>query len=122
MTLYKVLLRPIATYASETWTLTLADERALDLFEGNILRGIFGAVQDKGQWRRRYNFEIYKLYDEPELVKYININRLKWAEHVMRMNNDRITKRMFNAGPEGKSGTGLGDSVDHDVRILVERS
>jgi hypothetical protein len=94
----------------------LADERALDLFEGNTLSGIFGAVQDKGQWRRRYNFEIYKLYDEPELVKYININRLKWAEHVMRMNNDRITK----AGLEGKSGTGLGDSVVHDVRILGE--
>jgi hypothetical protein len=122
MTLYKVLLRPIATYASETWTLTLADERALGLFEGKILRGIFGAVQDKGQWRRRYNFEIYKLYDEPDLVKYININRLKWAEHVMRMNKNRITKIMFDTRPEGKRGTGLGDSVDHDDMILVERN
>jgi hypothetical protein len=88
---------------------------------------IFGVVWDKGQWRRRYNFELYKLYDEPDLVKYIKVNRLKWAGYVMRMDNNRITKRMFNTRPEGKRGTGRpklrwGDSVDHDVRILGERN
>jgi hypothetical protein len=51
------------------------------------------------------------------LVKYIKINILKWAAHVMRMDNNRITKRMFNTRPEGKRGTGRlklrwGDSVD----------
>jgi hypothetical protein len=40
-------------------------------------------VGDKGQWRRRYNFELYKLHVEPDLVKYIKINRLKWAGHDM---------------------------------------
>jgi hypothetical protein len=66
-------------------------------------------VRDKGQWRRRNNFElyiiyiiIYKLYDKPDLVKYIRINRLKGAGHVIRMDNNRITKRMFNTRPEGK--------------------
>jgi hypothetical protein len=44
MTVYKVLVRPVATCASETWTLTKADERALGLFERKILRSIFGAV------------------------------------------------------------------------------
>jgi hypothetical protein len=43
----------------------------------------FGAVHDKKQWRRRYIFELYKLYDEPNLVTYIKIIRLKWAGHVM---------------------------------------
>jgi hypothetical protein len=56
MTLYKVVARPVSTYASETWTLTKADERALGLFERKVLRSILGAVQDKGQWRRIYNF------------------------------------------------------------------
>jgi hypothetical protein len=59
-----------------TWTLTKADERALGLFERKILGSLFGAVRDEGQWRRRYNFELYKLYDEPDLVKYIQINIL----------------------------------------------
>jgi hypothetical protein len=101
--------------------LTLADERTLGPFERKILRNIFGAVQDKGQWRRRYNFELYKLHDEPDLVKYIKINRLKLAEHFMRMDNNRITKSMFNTRPEGKRGTGRpkmrwGNSVDRDIR------
>jgi hypothetical protein len=64
-------------------------------------------VCDKGQWRRIYNFELYKLYVEPDLVKYIKINRQKWAGHVMRMhNNNNITKRIFNTRPEGKRRTG----------------
>jgi hypothetical protein len=46
MTLYKV--RPVTTYASEIWTLTKADGRALGLFERKILRS-FGAVRDKEQ-------------------------------------------------------------------------
>jgi hypothetical protein len=75
MTLYKVLVRPVATHASETWTLTKADERALELFERKFLRSTFGAVRDKGQWRRRYNFELYKLYDDPDLVKCIKIKK-----------------------------------------------
>jgi hypothetical protein len=59
-----VLLRP--------GHLTKADERALGLVERKILRRIFGAVQNKGQWRRRYSFELYKLYDELDSVKYID--------------------------------------------------
>jgi hypothetical protein len=106
MTLYNVLVRPVATYAFKTWTITKVDERALRLFEIKILRSVFGAVRDKGQWRRRYNFEWYKIYDEPDSVKYIQINRLKWDVHVMRMDNNRVTKRTFNTRPEGKGGAG----------------
>jgi hypothetical protein len=29
------------------------------------------------------------------LAKYIKINRLKWAGHVIRMDNNQATKRMF---------------------------
>jgi hypothetical protein len=39
-------------------------------------------VQDRGQERRGWNFEVYKLYNRPDLAKYININTLKWAGHV----------------------------------------
>jgi hypothetical protein len=48
MTLYKILLRPVATCASETWTLTNADERALGPFERKILRSVSGADRIKG--------------------------------------------------------------------------
>jgi hypothetical protein len=83
--------------------------------------------QENGQWRRRYNFELYKLYDEPDLTKYIKINRLHWAGHVMRMSDERITRRVFIARPEGKRGIGRPkmrwrDSVDQDAEALGERN
>jgi hypothetical protein len=40
--------------------------------------------------------------NEPDLVKCIKSNSLKWAGQVMGMDNNRITKRMFNTRPEGK--------------------
>jgi hypothetical protein len=117
----------VVTYGSETWILTKAYERSLGIFERKILRCIFGAVQENGQWRRRYNFELYKFYDEPDLTKYIRINRLHWAGHVTRMSDDRITERVFIARPEGKRGIGRPkmrwrDSVDQDAEAVGERN
>jgi hypothetical protein len=54
--MYKVLTRPVLTYASETWTLSKTNERQLSLFERKVPRCIFGAKQKNGTWRRRYNY------------------------------------------------------------------
>jgi hypothetical protein len=89
--LYTILtMRPVLTYASQTWTLSKTDERLLSVFERGILRCIFGAVQENRVWRKRYNHELYKLFNEPDIVKYIKINRLGWAGYVIRMDNSRI--------------------------------
>jgi hypothetical protein len=58
--MYKTLVRPVLTYASETWVQSKADESSLGLFERTVLRCICGAVQDKGTWGKRYNHELYK--------------------------------------------------------------
>ncbi|GFU16138.1 uncharacterized protein TNCV_2048391 [Trichonephila clavipes] len=55
-------------YASETWTLNLETIRALKTFERKALRTIFGPVKDQGCWRTRYNFELYRLYKEPQVI------------------------------------------------------
>jgi hypothetical protein len=73
--MYTVLVRPVLTYASETWTLSKTDERLLSVFERRILRCVFGAMQKNGVWRKRYNHELYELFNEPDIVKYIEINR-----------------------------------------------
>ena len=44
--MYKVLIRPVLTYASETWTVSEANERRLSLFERKALRYIVGAKQE----------------------------------------------------------------------------
>jgi hypothetical protein len=77
--MYKVPVRPVLTYAL---SLSKTDERLLSLFERRILRCIFGTVQENGVWRKRYNHELYDLFNERDIVKYIKINRLSWAGRV----------------------------------------
>jgi hypothetical protein len=66
-----------------------------------ILRCIFGAVQGNGVWRNRYSHELYELFNESDIVKYIKINRLGWEGHVVRMDNNRTVKTVFNTKPIG---------------------
>jgi hypothetical protein len=53
-------------------------------------------VQDNGVWRKRYSHELYELFNEPDIVRYIKIKRLGWAEHIIRMDNNRTVKKVFN--------------------------
>ena len=53
--MYKVLISPVLSYASETWTVSEANERRLSLFERKVLPCIFGAKREKEIWRKRYN-------------------------------------------------------------------
>ena len=88
-----LVIRPVLTHASETWTLSNTNERQLSLFEKKELRCIFGAKQGKGIWRKRYNYELYEKLNEPNIVNYIKVKRLAWAGHLVRMNNDRTIKK-----------------------------
>jgi hypothetical protein len=44
------------------------NEQRLSLFERKVLRCIFGANQQNGTWRRRYNYELYETFKEPTIV------------------------------------------------------
>jgi hypothetical protein len=48
--MYKALIRPVLTYASETWAVSKINEWRLSLFERKALRCIFGAKQENGKW------------------------------------------------------------------------
>jgi hypothetical protein len=91
--MYQVLIRPLLTYASETWTLSEINERRLSLFERKLLRCIFGAKQENGTWRKRYNYELYGTGNDPKIVNDTKVKRLAWAGHLVLMNNDRTLKK-----------------------------
>jgi hypothetical protein len=121
--MYKVFIRPVLTYASETWTLSKTNERWLSLFERKVLQCIFGAKQENETWRKRYNHELYEVFNEPNIVNYIIAKRLAWAGHLVHMNNDRTPKKIFNTKPDGARSNGRPklrweDGVDQNMRIL----
>jgi hypothetical protein len=80
-------------------------------------------VQGNGVWRKRYGRELYELFNEPDIVKYIKINALGWAGRVMCMDNNRTVKKVFSTKPAGMRKTGrpkLRSEVDviHDIKTL----
>jgi len=53
--IYRTLVRPVVTYGSESWTLTMEEERALAVFKRKILLKIYGPVKENKLWRIRRN-------------------------------------------------------------------
>jgi hypothetical protein len=64
--------------------LTKKDELQIAVFERKVVRKISGPIRDTDQWRRRYKEELYQLYAEPEIVKWIRSARLRWAGRTVR--------------------------------------
>ncbi len=54
----------------------------------------------KGFWR--FNSELYKIYSELDVVKYIKVHKTKWADHLTRMHEDRSCKNFFLAKSIGE--------------------
>ena len=55
--LQSFVILPVVLYGSETWSLTLREERRLRVFENRVLRGIFGPKREgvTGEWRKLHN-------------------------------------------------------------------
>ena len=70
--LYNTLIVPVLIYGAETGTLTDSD----DMFERKVLRTIYGPVRVDGEWRTRYNQELYSLYKDDQMTKKIQYNVL----------------------------------------------
>jgi hypothetical protein len=80
---YKTLIKPVLMYGAEAWVLSKADESCLGVFKRKMLRRIYGPLCEGATWRSRYNEEVYRLYDEIDLVTAIRISRLRWAGHIV---------------------------------------
>jgi hypothetical protein len=65
------------TYASETWILTKRDRKPMNIFERKLYK------------------KIIKLFKNPTTTEIIRLHRLQWFEHVQRMEENRIPKRVF---------------------------
>jgi hypothetical protein len=88
-----------------------------------VLRCIFGAKQENGTWRKRYNHELNEIFNESNIVNHIKVQRLAWAGHLTRMSNERTLKKIFNtkldtARSVGRPKLRWEDGVVKDTRII----
>jgi hypothetical protein len=71
-----------------------------------VLRKIFGAVCEQGEWRIRTNDEVYKFYGELQLVVEVKRRRLQYLGHVVRMEEDGVPKKILDQYPGSKRKPG----------------
>jgi len=125
--LYKTLVRSVATYACETWTLTTNQENQLKCFERRIQRSISGPIKVADMWRIRTNMELVSIFGQENIVSVIKSARLRWFGHVLRMDDDRVAKKVLEKNVEGSRSRGRPkkrwmDSVEGDLRELGVRN
>ena len=102
MIIHKTLIKPVLMCGAETWVLSKADELRLGVFERKIFRRICGPICEGAAWRSRYNEELYRLYDETDLVTTVRMTRLRWAGHIVRMQDNLPCKKITLDSPEGR--------------------
>jgi len=88
--------------------LTLREGRNLRVFENMVLKRICGPRRDEvtGEWRRFHNEELNDLYCSPNVVRVIKSRRMRWAEHVACMVEERGVYRVLVGKPEGRRPLG----------------
>lgn len=81
-------------YYCETWSTTKGDEEKLLIFERKVLRKIYGTIYNTvtGQYERRTNVDIEKLFNGPNIQKCIVSKRLEWAGHIWRDKDSLMRK------------------------------
>jgi hypothetical protein len=89
LNIYKPIIRPIVSYAFETWVLKKKEELTILIWEGKVLRRIFGPIYERICYRMRTNETVYRIHQELDLVTVIKTSRLKWLDHVNRMEDHR---------------------------------
>jgi hypothetical protein len=65
---------------------------------------IFGPKRDEvtGEWRKLHNEELHNLYSSPDIIWKAKSRRMRWAEHVARMGEERKLYKVLVGKPEGK--------------------
>ena len=101
---YRTVILIVVLYGCETWSLTLREEHRLRVFENRVLRRIFWPKRNgvTGEWRKLHTEELNNLYCSPNIVRVIKSRRMRWTEHVARMEEGRGVHKVLVGKPEGK--------------------
>jgi hypothetical protein len=62
--------------------LTKREENRFIVFEKKVLRTIYGPKIVDGLFRSRYNFELCREFNSPNVIGVVNNNKLRYAGHM----------------------------------------
>ena len=121
--IYRTLVRPVVTYGSESWTLSMEEERALAVFERKILRKIYGPLKENELWRIRRNDELESIIKGENIVRFIKCQRIRWLVHIERMQDITIPKKkmygkLYATRRRGRPKMRWLDDVSTDLRRM----
>ncbi|GFW58071.1 uncharacterized protein TNCV_2742171 [Trichonephila clavipes] len=85
---------PVANYACGIFSTNATDK--CPGCKGNVLESP-NEITENGTWQRRSNLELCHSYKECDIVDIIKVERIKWTGHVVRMDEYRTTKKVFNS-------------------------
>jgi hypothetical protein len=106
-TIHNILIYPVLLYGSETWVLTKKEENQLPVIERKVLRTTCGSKIENGVYKRRYNHELDKEFDSPNVSNVTKTSRLRYAAgHMIRRLEDLPQKTLFRAEPNGRRNQG----------------
>jgi hypothetical protein len=97
---YQTPVRPVVTYACETWVLKGNIKSKLTVFEGKVLRRIYGPTKESdGTWWIKPNDELNRLIGNKIFMNYIKAQRLAWFGHVDRTSDNSMVKKVYEWAP-----------------------
>jgi hypothetical protein len=84
-------------------------------------------VEENGTRRKRYKLELYKLFNESDIIRFIEVKKLEWAGHLIHASENRMIKKVFNSKPErirkvGRPRLRWEECVWQEIRILGIRN
>ena len=57
---------------------------------------------ENGEWKRLHNGELHSLNRSPNIVRMIKSRKLRWAGHIVRMEEGRSAFKILTGKPIGK--------------------
>ena len=81
----KALLRPVATYGAESWTLNKNFAERLAACGRKLFRRMSGGIKVNENWRKRCNKLLMQVFEDLDMLSFVRINLKNWIGHVNRL-------------------------------------
>ncbi|KAE9415418.1 hypothetical protein Angca_004265, partial [Angiostrongylus cantonensis] len=88
------------TYASETWSLRKQDERSLSVIERSVERTMLGVSRFAQVRDGIRSSDLRQRSKIKDVILYAKQSKIRWAGHVMRMNDNQWTRAVSDWIPQ----------------------